>query len=268
MTEAPDVLVDRPIDSVLRLVINRPEHSNALTAQTASRMLAALQSAERDLSVHAVLITGAGDRAFCGGYDLGAVASGVRDSDLQELLTCVRRLSIPTVAVVAGHAVGAGFDLACSCDLRVVRPGVKVGLPAVRLGVAYAADGLHEIMGKVPASRRILLTGELLPAEELAGFADALVRAEDVQQESLRIAGALASASPLALAYMVYMVRAGGSGSVDRLDARRWREQILDSEEPDAAAMARATGTPPVFSARRVQPVISEVGRSERSASS
>lgn len=252
MTEPGAVRFERPAAAVVRLVIHRPDRSNALTAAAASELLAALRAAEADPTVHVVLVTGAGDRAFCGGYDLGAVGRGIRDEELQELLTGLRGLSVPTVAVVAGHAVGAGFDLACSCDLRVVRRGVKVGLPAVRLGVAYAATGLREILHKVPAARRILLTGELVQADELVGFADVLTGAGDVERESLSLAEALASASPAGLAYMLHMVRAHVGDTIDPGVARRWREQVLDSDEPDAAAKARATGAEPGFAPRRV----------------
>lgn len=252
------IVRDRPAANVARLQINRPQRANSLTAEAATRLSAELKQAQADTDVHVVLIGGIGGRAFCAGYDLGAVGRGVRDEALQELLSCLRSLTIPTVALVDGHAVGAGFDLACSCDLRIARSGIKVGLPAVRIGVAYAASGLQHIMATVPAARRLLLTGELVRAQDLAGFADLVIDSGPDEIERFTVAAMplvemIASASPGSVAYMLAMIRHGAEQQFTPEDALRWRNQILDSADPDAAARVRGTAERPAFAPRRVR---------------
>ena len=256
-------LVDTPLTSVRRIRIDRPELSNSLTPAICGAIASALADADKDPAVHVVLIGGTGGRSFCGGYDLGMVGRGVRDEALQSMLARLRAMTIPSGAVVDGHAVGAGLDLACSCDLRVVRRGVKIGLPAVRIGVAYDAGGLRHIIAMVPAARRLLLTGELLPADEVAGFADITVDAAGPHATgpgpagpdaaASVLAGQLASAAPASLAYMAAMIRPGASARYDVETARLWRNQILDGSDADEAARVRGTDEQPRFALRTVR---------------
>jgi enoyl-CoA hydratase/carnithine racemase len=250
---AEELVADSPLAHVRRIRINRPGRSNSLTQALCASLEAELLKADADAQVHTVLVGGTGGRSFCGGYDLSSVTTGVRDDGLQSMLATLRDLSVPTVAVVDGHAVGAGFDLACSCDLRVVRRGVKIGLPVVRIGVAYTAAGLHNILAKVPAARMLLLTGQLEPAEDVAGFGDLVVGAGELQDAALGLAGQLAAAAPASLAYMVAMTRPGASGRYEPAAARRWRDEILDGDDPAEAARVRGTTEQPRFAARQVR---------------
>lgn len=248
MTDS-DIRIYRDVASTATIVIDRPERSNAISPQTAADLEAALLEVEADASVRTVFLRGAGGRSFCGGYDLEGVSTGVRDVELQKLLRTLRTLSIPTVAVVDGHAVGAGIDLACSCDLRIVRRGVKIGLPAVRIGVAYDAEGLQQILAKVPGARKFLLTGELVLAEEVLGFADILTDADGIEQEVATLGEQLSATSPSALEYMTEMTRPR-TQELDVASARAWRDRILDGPDAAIAADARSAGTMPVFTDR------------------
>jgi enoyl-CoA hydratase/carnithine racemase len=249
MTDS-DIRIDRGVAHTATIVIDRPERSNAIAPATAVDLEAALLEVQADPSVRAVFLRGAGGRSFCGGYDLQGVSSGVRDDELQRLLRTLRTLSIPTVAVVDGHAVGAGIDLACSCDLRIVRWGVKIGLPAVKIGVAYDAEGLQQILAKVPGARKFLLTGELVLAEEVLGFADVLSDADGIEQEVASLAEQLSAASPAALEYMTAMTRPR-THALDVASAREWRDRVLDGPDAGISAEARAAGTVPEFTDRK-----------------
>lgn len=246
-------LVSLTEGGVLTLRINRPDRSNAITPALATAMTRELEHAAADRQVVAVVLRGTGGRAFCGGYDLGAVGQGVRDDELRGLLDMLLAMPMPTIAHVDGHAVGAGLDLACSCDLRVARKGVKIGLPAVRLGVAYAAEGLWRIVDRVPSARRFLLTGELVLVEDAPGFADDLVEADEMDVRLRERCAQLRAASPSALQYMVALLRPGMRWTGAEA-ARRWRDEILDGPDVAAAAKAREEGTDPVFMPRRVPP--------------
>jgi enoyl-CoA hydratase/carnithine racemase len=245
-----EVTVHRGEDGAATILINRPERANAITPSAADAMHDALAGLAGDPEVRVVLVRGSGGRAFCSGFDLSGVTTGVRDEGLQRMLGQLRSTPVPSVAVVDGHAVGAGFDLACSCDLRIVRRGSKVGLPAVRLGVAYHAEGLRRIRSLVPSSRRILLTGELVLGEELAGFADVVTEHDQVDQVVAELVAQLVAAAPASLEYMVTMLRAQ---EPDLVMAREWRDRILDGPDPATAAAARAAGSTPTFEPRRTE---------------
>jgi enoyl-CoA hydratase len=242
-----DIEVHRGADGAATVLINRPEKANAIDPAAADAIHDALSDLATDPEVRVVLVRGAGGRAFCSGFDLSGVTTGVRDEGLQRMLERLRSMPVPTVGVLDGHAVGAGFDLACSCDLRVVRRGSKVGLPAVRLGVAYHAAGLRRIRTLVPMSRRILLTGELVLGDELSGFADVVTEPGEIDRATAELVAQLVAAAPAALEYMVTMLR---SREPDPDLARVWRDRVLDGPDPAAAASARADGSTPVFAPR------------------
>lgn len=243
-----DLSVHRGAHGSATLLLDRPERSNAITPELATAMRDELATLAADPTVRVVLLRGAGGRAFCGGYDLGSVTTGVRDVELQQMLTGLRALPVPTVAVVDGHAVGAGFDLACSCDLRVVRRGSKVGLPAVRLGVAYDAAALRRIVSTMPMARRVLITGSLALGEDLPGFADVLADAGEVDQAVADLLEEIGPTAPASVEYMLAMVRP--HASPDLVSAKVWRDRILDGPDAAAAATARLQGTTPSFAPR------------------
>jgi enoyl-CoA hydratase/carnithine racemase len=240
-----DVLVTRVAAHVAQILVDRRESANALLPGTASRIEQALVDLEADPPVRVIVVRGAGGRAFCGGYDLSGVNTGVRDTELQSMLRTLRMVEIPTVAVLDGHAVGAGLDLAASCDLRVVRHGSRIGLPAVRIGVAYDAVSLRRMLAVVPSLRRILLTGAVVEATEVPGFADLVVGADRLEEEVAELCRSLALASPSSLAYMTAMTRP--DDDFDATSARIWRDAILDGPDPAIAAQVRGTRTIPVF---------------------
>lgn len=230
------------------IVLNRADKANALTPAMAVAVTEALDSFERDVRVRVVVLRATGERAFCGGYDLSGVSRGVRDDELQIMLRRLRALSVPSVAVVHGHAVGAGLDLACSCDLRVVRRGIRIGLPAVRLGVAYDAEGLWRVLAVAPGARRLLLSGLIVAADSVEGFAD--VMADDEAQlaaHAIELVDALCTASPAALAYMLAMTRPHAAERHDPAATRAWRDEILDGSDVDIALQARASNVTPGF---------------------
>lgn len=230
------------------IVLNRADKANALTPAMAVAVTDALDSFDRDARVRVVVVRASGQRAFCGGYDLTGVSRGVRDDELQIMLSRLRELSVPSVAVVHGHAVGAGLDLACSCDLRVVRRGVRIGLPAVRLGVAYDAEGLRRMVAVAPGARRLLLSGATVAADSVAGFAD--VMADDEAQlaaHAIELIDALRTASPAALSYMLAMTRPHAAERHDPAAARAWRDEVLDGPDVDIALRARASNVSPRF---------------------
>lgn len=206
MTSGLDVSVDR---GALILTIDRPERANALTPELAVEMADALEGLSSDGSLRLAVIRGAGDRAFCAGYDLKrAKEGGVADTGLDRLMAALRATPVPIVAAGNGHAIGAGFELFCRADLRIAKRGALVGLPAVRLGVAYRLDGLAAVATALGPRVDLLLTGAKLPVEEVPGLAHLVDDGGELDAALEAVSTALAEADGEAVAYTLDALRA------------------------------------------------------------
>jgi enoyl-CoA hydratase/carnithine racemase len=172
VAEAP-VLVDRLEQGVAQLTLNNPP-LNLVTLEMTERLIDALDGLEGDDAVRAVVVTGAGDRAFCAGSDVKEFAN-VRDRVVEKKLARENEafgrfesLSKPTVAAIEGIAYGGGCEISMACDLRTAGQGAKFALPEVRLGVVPGSGGLFrlpELVGPAKAMELMYL-GEPLDARE------------------------------------------------------------------------------------------------------
>ncbi|MFC4056356.1 enoyl-CoA hydratase/isomerase family protein [Actinomadura syzygii] len=128
-------------DRVARITLNRPDARNALDDQMIGELLAAFERATADDAVRVIVLTGAGDRAFCAGADLGGLdRDGLAVADIREsapfrLFTAFPRLGKPIIARLAGHAVAGGLGLAAACDLVIAADDVKLATPEVNVGL-------------------------------------------------------------------------------------------------------------------------------------
>ncbi|HEU5157013.1 MAG TPA: enoyl-CoA hydratase-related protein [Streptosporangiaceae bacterium] len=143
-----DETVDYDVtDHVARITLNRPEARNALTEQMTEELLAAFDRATTDDDVRVLVLTGAGDKAFCAGADLGGLGAQlrerpdgdggdpIRESAPYRLFTAFPRLEKPIIARLAGHAIAGGLGLAVACDLAIAADDVRLGTPEVNVGL-------------------------------------------------------------------------------------------------------------------------------------
>jgi enoyl-CoA hydratase/carnithine racemase len=192
-----------------RLTINRPERRNALSWPVLTGLREALAKAKADPAVHVVVLTGAGDRAFCAGADLTGMAAGagqmaLHDSrgELPRLFRELWALGKPTIARVRGFALAGGFGLALSCDLVVASDDSQFGTPEVDVG-------LWPYMITVPLTRsmppkkalELMMTGRRVSAEEglRIGFLNQVVPPDELDRVVDELAASLASKSPAVL---------------------------------------------------------------------
>jgi enoyl-CoA hydratase/carnithine racemase len=131
-------------DHVARITLNRPDARNALNDRMTEEMLDAFDRAKADDAVRVIVLTGAGDKAFCAGADLGGLAQqggplpggdAIRESGPYRLFTAFPALGKPIIARLAGHAIAGGLGLAVSCDLVIAADDVKLGTPEVNVGL-------------------------------------------------------------------------------------------------------------------------------------
>ena len=190
------------------LTIDQAHRRNPLSVKTLEGLLSHTRQALEDPSVRVLIYTGAGDRAFCAGADLGG---GIFDSPvgmhrergaLADLFRLMIRGGKPTIARVNGHALGGGFGLMCACDFVLCVEDAKLGTPEVRVGVWPML--ISAVLART-IPRRVLLemmmTGRLLtPAEAMAvGAVSRVVRPDQLDQAVSETAQALVSQSPAAL---------------------------------------------------------------------
>jgi enoyl-CoA hydratase len=212
------VLVERR-DAVTVVTINRPEARNALDAETMAGIGEALVAAEDDTEVRAIVLTGAGDRAFCAGMDLRAFAAGgaVIDESRPGLEVFTGRVyPKPIIAAVNGTAVAGGFELVLACDLAVVADHAKFGLPEVKRGLVAAGGGTN-LPRRIPLALalELALTGETFDASRALelGLVNRVVPGDRVLDEALALAGLIARNGPLALRVTKELMLAQAQGA-------------------------------------------------------
>lgn len=207
LTASPSATVEvTEHDGGIALVrINRPESANALNPETIEGLAAAFAEAEHDPAVRVIVLTGAGERVFCGGMDLKAFAEGeqMRREDRPSLEIFLHRTyPKPAVAAVNGAAVAGGFELMLACDLVVAADHARFGIPEVKRGLV-AAGGGSRLPKRIPLALALELglTGDLIDAERALalGLVNRVVPGAAVLDEALALAGRLAENAPLAL---------------------------------------------------------------------
>jgi enoyl-CoA hydratase len=192
---------------VATVTLNRPEQRNALSAQLLAELVDAMRRARDDDEVRAVVLTGAGEKVFCAGADLGGFAAEVPlvdkhyASDLfLEFFRLMPRLGKPSLCAANGHVLAGGMGLALSCDLVIAKRGATFGTPEINVG-AFPYMIMSIIYRNVPRKKvnEMILLGERLSAEEAVdyGLANRVVPAEEFDAAVADWAGKLASKSPV-----------------------------------------------------------------------
>lgn len=176
MTEYDNVLVTRemrPGGEIATITLNRPDKLNAMSSELNRDLRKAAYELSKDKDLRAVVLTGAGDKAFVGGADINEMAEldapSARDfiTNLHRAINQVRMLPMPVIGRIDGFCLGAGLELAAVCDMRVASEGTKLGMPEVRVGMPSVIEAvlLPRIMGWGKAAE-ILLTGDMIDAQD------------------------------------------------------------------------------------------------------
>jgi 3-hydroxypropionyl-coenzyme A dehydratase len=194
-------------DGVATVTLNRPEQRNALSAELLEELVDATLRVRDDDQVRALVLTGAGDKVFCAGADLGGFAADAPlvqkhfGSDrFLDFFKLMPRLGKPSLCAANGHVLAGGLGLALSCDLVIAREGATFGTPEINVG-AFPYMIMSIIYRNVPRKRvnEMILLGERLSAEEAVrhGLANKVVPSEEFDAAVADWAGKLASKSPV-----------------------------------------------------------------------
>ncbi len=195
---------------VLLVTVNRADKMNALNRVVIDELAVCFGSARDRASVRAVVITGAGERAFVAGADIGEFAglSGEEAEDLslrgQQVFLQIEQLGKPVIAAVNGFALGGGCELALACHIRIAAETASFGQPEVNLGIIPGYGGTQRLPRLVGAglATEMILTGDPISAQRAyeLGLVNAIVPADRLIDEALAAAVALAAKAPLAIA--------------------------------------------------------------------
>lgn len=191
------------------LTVNRPQVLNALNNETMDELMAAFDQLDADVSVRAIVVTGAGEKSFVAGADINelkplSVIGGLdKTRHGQLLLRRIENLNKPVIAAVNGFALGGGLELALACDIRIASTKAKMGLPEVKLGVIPGFGGtqrLPRLVGKGLALE-LICTGEPVDAQEALriGLVNKVVEPEQLLPTALAMVERIAANGPLAI---------------------------------------------------------------------
>jgi enoyl-CoA hydratase len=198
-------------DRVALLMVDRPQQLNALNQATLIELKSALSALAQDDSVHVIVLTGAGDKAFVAGADikemvgldpLGAAAFAQQG---QQVLAQIAALAKPVIAAVNGYALGGGFELALACDFIYAVEGAKFGLPETTLGVMPGFGGTQKLTRLVGTniSKEMIFTGMMISAKEAVelGIVNRVVVAGELIDTALQTAKAIATNGGVGVAF-------------------------------------------------------------------
>lgn len=259
------VLVERH-NHVLLVTLNRPEARNAVNLAVATGLGDALQAADADPEVRAVVLAGAGDQAFCAGADLKALARGERITPAEGhraewgFAGVVRHpIAKPLIAAVNGFALGGGTEITLACDLAIACDGAMFGLPEVRRGIIAAAGGAFRLVEQLPPkiAMELLLTGEPIDANRALalGLVNAVVPREELLDRAMALAARIALNAPLAVQASKRIAKGmrGAERARDDLGWQLTREEsvrVFASDDAREGPRAFADKRAPVWTAQ------------------
>lgn len=207
-------------NGIATVTVNRPKVMNALNAKTLGELAHAFDALELDPNVRAIVVTGAGEKAFVAGADINelkAMSSAMEAKELafhgQSVFARLDRSRKPTVAMINGFALGGGCELALACTLRTASKTARLGLPEVSLGIIPGYGGtqrLSRIAGPGVA-REWVLTGDMFGAEEAhrVGVVNRVFAPEELKEGTLKLVTTILSRGPVAVRLALETIRRG-----------------------------------------------------------
>jgi len=219
-----NLLVDNR-GAVRRITINRPDKLNALNRETINELATAFEQAKQDDAVRAIVLAGAGEKAFVAGADISELATltplQAQDTSRrgQVMMLGIERLGKPVIARLQGYALGGGLELAMCCHLRIASEKAKLGLPEITLGVVPGFGGtqrLARLAGR-SAALELTLTGTPIDAARAhaLGLVTRVVAPEKLDAEVDALADQLAASAPHALRGILETILIGGENGIE-----------------------------------------------------
>jgi len=212
-------------EGIAIITINRPDALNALNAETIDEILQCLEDIAKDDNVRAVILTGAGPKAFCAGADIKAM-KGMTALDARKLsqmgyklCKAIENLEKPVIAAINGYALGGGLEVAMACDLRIASEKARMGQTEINIGLIPGWGGtqrLPRLVGKTLA-KEMVFTGKMIDAQTAyqRGLVNKVVPPEQLMDAAKEMAKELASKAPVALKLSKMLINHGLETDLD-----------------------------------------------------
>lgn len=237
------ILLEDEKDGVVTLTLNRPESMNALSSELSSLLRNKIEEIGKRRDIRVVIITGAGDRAFCAGADLKERRNLDADQKWEqrtrgwEVNEAIWRLPQPVIAAIHGHCLGGGFELALYCDIRVASENAVFSFPEMTLGAypgAGAAVVLPRLIGRGRA-KEIFFTARKIKADEALslGIVEHVAPRNEILKKANEIATEIKKSSPLGVAGIKQMVNFGADLPFEQANAlnEKFRRPLEATED-------------------------------------
>ena len=260
-----DILYERLGDEgIAKITINRPEVRNAFRPQTVSELIDAFDHVRDDMSIGVVILTGAGDQAFCSGGDQRVRGEGgyvgedqIPRLNILDVQKQIRYLPKPVIAVVAGYAIGGGHVLHLVCDLTIAADNARFGQTGPRVGsfdAGYGASYLARVVGHKKAREIWYLCRQYDAAQALEmGLVNTVVPLDQLEAESLQWAREILEKSPMALRFLkaAFNADTDGLAGLQQLagdatllyyltdEAKEGKNAVLENRPPDFSKFPR-----------------------------
>ncbi len=213
-------------NGIVTVTLNRPKALNALNRATLGELQQLFADLERDTEVKAIIVTGAGEKAFVAGADIAEMeqmtALEARDFARfgQQVFAAIENCSKPVIAAVNGFALGGGCELAMACDIRLASEKAKFGQPEVNLGIIPGFAGtqrLSRLIGKGRA-KELIFTGDMVDAAEALrlGLANKVVAPEELLEAARNLAQKIAAKGPVAIRFGKEAINKGFDMDLDK----------------------------------------------------
>ena len=254
MTDTVLLTIDGPRATI---TLNDPAKHNRLDTAGLGKLREAIEKADADASVRVTVLTGAGEKTFCSGYDLGSIPSGknarpsseTHKDSFETVMDRLEAMRMPTLCALNGGVYGGATDMALACDFRLGVKGMRFFMPAARFGLHYYPSGLRRYTQKVSpsfAKRAFLLSEEFTDGDLLAvGYLDWLVERSEFMGKIDEISNRLATLAPLSMVNMKRAIEQFAQAEPDIPAIRQNMRECATSEDlREGLAALRERRTP------------------------
>lgn len=236
MSEPKELMVEEK-GAVCTLILNRPEKRNRLNPDILTELEAEFQRLESEDKVRCVVLRGAGDKAFSSGYDINAIGENDMikhhegDHALGRALKAIESFPYPVLAMMNGHAFGAGLELAVTCDIRISTDDCLFGMPPAKLGVVYSYKGMKKFLDLIGPGyvNELFLAGRPVSSERARdiGLVNFMVSREELERFTYEMADEISENAPLSLKTLKLITRILGKNAPDPEDESLIKEMTL-----------------------------------------